>query len=65
MISGHSPAMSTGTKYTVSMARYLPATTPVTVTGEVSSSWSVRLCRSSDRDRMVKIGTATMKIYSA
>ena len=41
---------------TVTMAKYLPSTTPVRVTGEVSSSWSVRLWRSSAMDFMVRMG---------
>ena len=41
------------------MARYLPITTPDTDTGAVSSSWSVRLRRSSAIERMVSTGTAT------
>ena len=47
---------------TVAMAKNLPSTTPVRVTGEVSSSWSVRLRRSSAMDFMVSRGMANMRM---
>ena len=56
---GHRQAMTTGIAITVTMAKYLPRTTEVTETGDVSSSWSVRLRRSSAMDRMVRMGTST------
>ena len=37
-------------------AKYLPSTMPPTDTGLVSSSWSVRLWRSSAKERMVSTG---------
>lgn len=51
-----------GMANTVTMARYLPMTTPVRDTGAVSSIWSVLLRRSSAMERMVKIGMVTMKM---
>ena len=60
MIRGHRHAMAVGTANTVSMARYFPITTPVTLTGAVSRSWSVLLRRSSAMDRMVRMGMITM-----
>ena len=56
---GHSPTMAVGTASTVSMARYLAHTMAPTDTGAVSSSWSVRLRRSSAMERMVRMGTIT------
>ena len=39
-----------------------PRTTAVTDTGAVSSSWSVLVWRSSAMERMVRMGTTTMKM---
>ena len=44
------------------MAKYFPITILPTLTGEVNSSWSVRLLLSSEKLRIVRIGTATRKI---
>ena len=62
MMSGQKQISRMGTSSTVTMARYLPRTMPVRETGEVSSSWSVLPCRSSAMERMVRMGTATMKM---
>lgn len=62
MMRGHRQAMATGTANTVSMAKYFPSTTAVTDTGAVSSSWSVLVWRSSAMERMVRMGTTTMKM---
>ena len=64
MIRGHRQAMATGTANTVSMAKYLPSTTAVMVTGAVSSSWSVLEWRSSARERMVRTGITTINTTS-
>ena len=41
-------------------AKYLPSTAEASDTGAVSSSWSVRFCRSSQIRRMVKSGHSSM-----
>ena len=64
MISGQRQAIARGQASTVSMARYLPITTAVTEAGAVSSSWSVRLRRSSAMERMVRMGTSTIRTKS-
>ena len=53
---------ATGMRKMVTMAKYLPSTIPVRVTGEVSSSWSVRLWRSSAMDFMVSRGMAKSRM---
>ena len=57
MMSGQKQISRMGTSSTVTMARYLPRTMPVRETGEVSSSWSVLLRRSSAKLRMVSAGS--------
>ena len=64
MMRGHRQPMATGTASTVSMAKYFPSTTDVTETGDVRSSWSVRLRRSSAMERMVRMGTSTISTNS-
>ena len=44
----------------MAIAANFPNTTPVTDTGAVSNSWSVRFFRSSARERMVSRGTTRM-----
>ena len=46
-----------GSANTAHMAKNLPSTMPPTETGLVSSSWSVRVRRSSASERMVSTGT--------
>ena len=46
-----------GSANTAHMAKNLPSTIPPTETGLVSSSWSVRVRRSSASERMVSTGT--------
>ena len=60
MMRGQMQEKSMGMARMVTMARYLPITTPDTDTGAVSSSWSVRLRRSSAMERMVRMGMSTM-----